>query len=57
MPEKYKIKCSRGKETWYAYDGVEFEQERARTEVEGCRRMYPDVHFELEPVEEQHATS
>jgi hypothetical protein len=46
----YKIRCSRGSEVWYAYNGHVFEDDCARTEVESCRKIYPDVHFELEIV-------
>ena len=48
--KKYRIRCSDGHTTWYAYNGQTLDKERAEAEVESCRKMWPKNTFKLEQV-------
>lgn len=47
--DKFKIKCVRGEESWFAYLGVSFEKEKAECEAKGISRQWPDIKTELVP--------
>lgn len=47
---QYRIRCSRGNEIWYAYNGLEMDGDKAKGEIESCRKVHTDVHFVLEEV-------
>ncbi len=47
---KYRIRCSDGQNTWYAYEGQPLDEAKANAEAESCRKMWPKNTFTLERV-------